>query len=356
MKRLWFTIAMVAVVLVLLEVLARMWSPPSINVDVGTQMHPNAQRIWSLEPSSQSTQFGALVTVDALGMRKPAGSSSAERWLILGDSSFFGHGLADQDTLHAQLSTLWAENGRDVYGQCGAVPGYSIIQTKLWMDELGWSLKPDVLVIGNLWSDNNFDHFQDREWLNSLQHPATKMLRVLTRSQMFLWLANQLRPPTLERGSPHGKISWLRDPTATGLRRVELSDYSETLGRLIEEASKREVGVILVQPANRYRVEGLAGEATWDPYFSVQSALGKHHQVLTVDAAAALSAFAIPAEQAFIDELHPSALANRWIAQAIISAVQGRTESLIPSVTESWEGVTNDPWATQAPFEANIGR
>ena len=111
-----------------------------------------------------------------------------------------------------------------------------------------------------------------------------------------------------------------------------------------------------MQPANRYRLEGLDGEATWDPYFTVQSELGKHHQVLTVDAAAALSAFAIPVEQAFLDELHPSAVANQWIAQAIISAVQGRSESLTPKAAERWRGSTIDRWSKQAPFEANIGR
>ena len=101
------------------------------------------------------------------------------------------------------------------------------------MNEIGWDLKPVFLVVGNLWSDNNFDHFQDAEWMSELNQPKNALIRNLRYSHAFIHLTNLIRPELLKTStpnpSPHAKISWVRNPFATGKRRVPLPIYIEAL-------------------------------------------------------------------------------------------------------------------------------
>ena len=111
--------------------------------------------------------------------------------MVLGDSAY---GLDDDGTLHHHLETALKTEGLDIDVLCGATPGYSILQSIDFMNEIGWNLKPRVLVIGNLWSDNNFDHFQDAEWMSELNQPKKRLIRNLGNSHVFIHLTNLLRP------------------------------------------------------------------------------------------------------------------------------------------------------------------
>ena len=131
-----------------------------------------------------------------------------------------------------------------------------------------------VLVIGSLWSDNNFDHFQDAQWMAELKQPKNKLLRLLRQSHAFVHLTQLLRPDILDsdtpEANPHAKISWVRDPFANGKRRVPLPLYTETLSTLIIEAKSRDIAVLLIQPANRHRLDIVDVEVTWDPISKVR--------------------------------------------------------------------------------------
>ena len=65
------------------------------------------------EPGTQK-QFGATVTIDALGMRATETTPDSDKWLILGDSSFFGHGLDDDGTLHHHLESALRAEGANI--------------------------------------------------------------------------------------------------------------------------------------------------------------------------------------------------------------------------------------------------
>ena len=149
------------------------WTPsnPYQNLDVGMQMQPHFTRIWALKPGVEN-QFGVQVTIDKHGFRQSTEPVGAETWLLLGDSSFFGHGLSDKDTLHELLQEQLKLQEHSIHVRCGGVPGYSILQTQRLMKEIGWETKPKLLLIGNLWSDNNFDHFVDKDWLSALEPPS----------------------------------------------------------------------------------------------------------------------------------------------------------------------------------------
>jgi hypothetical protein len=355
-------ISVALIILVGIEMLFRvMWTPPdySRDLDVGMQLKAHFSRIWSLETGVE-TQFGVSISIDEQGLRRSSLSQDGETWLLLGDSSFFGHGLSDSETLHEHLQKQLHEQGHSIHVRCGGVPGYSILQTERLMNEVGWDLSPKMLLIGNLWSDNNFDHFVDKEWLEALQ-PYSGINALLWNSRLFLWLNHVIRPPKFtKKGDPHSRISWIKEPYQTGRRRVDVQTYMQTLDRLVYEAGERGVGVVLIQPANRYRVEGSVPNATWDPYFEAQRMVASHRGVPIFDAAAYLRVFGLSAQEAFLDELHPTEKANKLLAQGIILSLQavGWPEYFsLPSRTDTPLSVEiPDPWSTGVSFGSNTGQ
>lgn len=144
---------------------------------IGMQLQPHPTRIWSMTPGTQ-TQFGAEVRIDELGMRYSEIEPNTQIWLTLGDSSIFGHGLNDQGTLHDQLERTLKIQGNNVDVLCGATPGYSTLQTLDYLNETGWDLNPDVLILGNLWSDNNFDFFSRSHLDGNPSEPSEPNLTV----------------------------------------------------------------------------------------------------------------------------------------------------------------------------------
>ena len=337
------------------------WNPsnPYQEVDVGMQLRPHFTRIWALKPGVEQ-QFGAKITIDEEGFRRSSVVKGDSTWFVLGDSSFFGHGLRDKETLHEQLQEQLLEQGYSIHVRCGGVPGYSVLQTERMMNEVGWELKPEILLIGNLWSDNNFDHFVDRDWLAALQPPSV-FHQVLWRSRMFGWLQYQISPPEIgKKDDPHRKISWIRDPLAKGARRVDIQTYMTTLDHLIQEAGARGVGVLLIQPANRYRVEGSVPNATWTPYFEAQRMVANHRGVPIFDAAAYLRVFGMNPQEAFLDELHPSGEANHLLAQGMILTLQAAGwPQQLPLPSKDADLIMDsifDPWSEGVDFSSNTGQ
>lgn len=355
MKRLIFTICTFVLTLCIIEGLARLFPLPKLeSPSVGMQLQAHPTRIWSMTPGTQK-QFGSTVTIDNLGMRATDTTPDSEKWLVLGDSSFFGHGLNDDGTLHHHLENALKTEGADIDVLCGSTPGYSTVQSLDFMDEIGWDLKPSVLVIGNLWSDNNFDHFQDAQWIAELNQPKNRSLRFLRQSHTFIQLTQLLRRDLLNasnpEANPHAKISWVRDPFANGKRRVPLPLYIETLSTLLIEAKARNMAVVLIQPANRHRLDIVDVEVTWDPYFKGQSAIANHFDVPIIDVAPTLRAFGLSKTDAFLDDMHPTSQANFWIAQSIVDEWKqsgDATQAWIPTKNSVPDLTIEDRWSTMS--------
>ena len=288
--------------------------------NVGIQMQAHPTRIWSLIPNSQMENFGVQITVDALGMREGIEvKNEKERIMILGDSSFFGHGVKREDTLHAQLAENLRTQGIPTDVQCGAVPGYSIIQSMIFMHEIGWAQNPTMLVIGNLWSDNNFDYFTDKEWIATLRSPFYLWKQNMSRSAIWQFLQYSRNRKTKQEVGTLARISWVKKPMEIPKRRVSLVDYATNLDLLIEEAGKKSIEVILIQPANRNRLHNKNSQEMWQPYFAVQRQIAQHRQIPTFDVAEILQTFSLSPDQAFLDEMHPTGKTNYWLSQSIVN-------------------------------------
>ena len=366
-KKLLFTVFINTVVLCGLEFLTRqLWVPPQPqDIKIGTQMEAHPTRIWGLTPNSTMHNFGVEVQVGEDGLRASKQPSKTEyTWMVLGDSSFFGHGLSDDETLHLQLHRAWKDRGLDVGVLCAGVPGYSILQTEILMDEVGWKNNPDLLIIGNLWSDNNFDRFVDHLWLDQLNAPSARLSRLIHRSVFGRWLREQLHPTRskLEHrqnsSSQLTRISWVREPLQTGVRRVPLAIYAQALDRLVKKAADRGVGVILVQPGNRHRVKGEPGDAMWGPYFEVQKQMAERRSMPIVDVVNILRLFGVDKDAGFLDAMHPTGTANYWLASSLVdlALVKGWPDNrLVPQKDlPVFDEPLEDPWSEQGAFFAPV--
>ena len=240
-----------------------------------------------------------------------------QRIMLVGDSTYFGHGILDDETIIARTVALFQADGLDVDAINGGIPGYSTEQTRLLMEEDGWALEPTLLLIGNLWSDNNFDHFRDADLLRTRK---LWMENPLSRSALFLVVASVIDGIT---GDPQARVvTWMRSSELPehGIRRVPLPRYAHNLDVLVREAKARGIQAGIVTPVNRQMAEKLvAPDLAWKPYFDAQEAVAAHHGIPRIQLAPALveAAKEHGAANLYLDEMHPTALGATYFAQAL---------------------------------------
>ncbi|MCB9742616.1 MAG: SGNH/GDSL hydrolase family protein [Alphaproteobacteria bacterium] len=299
-------------------------SPPEAQLAAaaleGTVMSPHPTRIWA-PPPGELEQFGARTEITAEHLRAVPLTGAPLRALTLGDSSIFGHGLEDADTLHARLRGALARRGVDVDVLCGAIPGYSTEQARVVLEEVGWSLEPDLLIIGTFWSDANVDNFVDRQWLAALRSPQARLRRLARHSRLLEWLRPRRAVEAEGMTDTYQAVSWVQDPLATGARRVPVQEYAQNLDALLVEASARGVGVVLLLPSSVYRLEEGRVEPSAAPYARAMTEVATYRSALLVDTLGALRDRPEPPEQLFLDTLHPTGLTNGLYAERLAWAL-----------------------------------
>lgn len=300
----------------------------------GVVMIGHPTRLWALSPG-RKRNGNATATVNDLGMRgaaptdpKPAGR---KRILVLGDSTFFGHGVGDDETFPAQLEARFRAGGLDVEILNGGVPGYSTEQTRVMLDEVGWSLAPDLLLLGNLWSDNNVDSFRDEDLLRSARARHENPLYV---SYFFRLLVTEI--DGLRGGEGARLVTWTRQSQwpEKGGRRVSLRRYAENLDTMVREAAKRGIGAGIVSPCNINMLAGTyADGASWDVFYDAQRQLAAFHHLPLVETLPAMRAAAgDDAGALFLDVMHPSARGHGVFAEtaeAVLRAAGWPAEPLL---------------------------
>ncbi len=320
-RRLAFSAVPLLALLGIAEVLSRHSPPPLIAPGpMAVLLSPHPTRIWGLSPGTFQ-EAGVEVTIHLDGLRAVPLTGAPHRVLTLGDSSIYGYGLPDALTLHASLGRALADRGVNADVLCGAVPGYSTEQSLQLLEDQGWALEPDLLLIGNLWSDSTVDHFQDRVWVDALDSGPDFVERGLAKSAAWRWLRRALTPA----GAWYLPVGWIRDPTLVGQRRVPLEDYRENLGKLVQDARSRGVQAVMLQPANRIRLRDLDEESphahSWEPWFEAQRTVAAELDVPMVDARQVLKAADLSEDTAFLDDMHPTGAANAAYAAHLASTI-----------------------------------
>ncbi|MDP2305115.1 MAG: SGNH/GDSL hydrolase family protein [Pseudomonadota bacterium] len=291
--------------------------------------------------------------VNSLGLRgdelasvgTPGGGKSA-RILTLGDSSIYGHGVATAEVfgavVAARVSAARGAGGQDAGGVeavNGGVPGYSTFQSLGLLARLAPIVHPDVVIVGNLWSDACRAAITDRAWAAELAgaygpwQPIVAPLALLTDHSA---LARRLRKTVHDRVSPgKGKaneIGWShlfvpepgQAPPAKGgmealsLSRVPLDEYVANLHALA--ASTRAAGglpafLLLPHPIDAEQGVGPVERSYRDALRSVAAA---EHAPL-IDGAAWFAAHPTDAPR-FSDDIHPNTLGHAELATAVLEA------------------------------------
>jgi hypothetical protein len=315
-RRVAFALLPLLFVLGTWEALARR-SPALGPPEMGIVMPAHPTRGWTLRtPSSADPLYRA----DADGLRVSAapGDPAAPLILTTGDSSIFGDGLPDGDTLHDRLQASLEAAGAPARVRTLGVPGYSTIQTRVVLDEVGWDLGPRLLIIGNLWSDSTLERLRDADLLRAARSPLGRAEFWLSHSALFVQLRARLNAA---RGLPATrKVTW-PTPGATGVRRVPIADYAGHLAALLMAARERGVGVIVLALANDQTLlpGGDRRAGPWSPYFDVQARTAAAFGVPVVRAVDALAGK--QPNEVLRDNLHPNEAGAALIADALAAAV-----------------------------------
>lgn len=297
--------------LVGLELAARGVAPmiPSLEIAAGSEervlLNPHPTRLWYTAPGLKESA-GFTASINELGLRGPLPATpkpaDVPRILVLGDSSLFGHGVSDGETLSAQLQTALSERGIRAEVVNGGTPGYSTEQTRLFLEEVGWDLQPDLLFVGNLWSDNNHDWFRDADLLRT----ADLYGGLLGSSALYRLTAGWVDRARGGRGAR--VVGWTESdqaPTEVG-RRVPLPRYAENLAAITDEARERGVGVLFLALTNIERLSGDDPGASWTPYFAAQREVAQWYGSTVIDAHLAFMTSGERVDQLFVDKMHPS--------------------------------------------------
>ena len=292
--------------------------------ELGTPMVPHPTRLWTLAPGTLD-QSGVPAIIDQHGLREAAVGGGEWDVLTLGDSTIFGHNLGEEDTLHQGVRAALLTQGIDADVHCGAVPGYSTLQTRQLLWEEGPRLEPDLLVIGGLWTDAMFEATADKDWMNGLLPPGP-----LLTPQGLIWRLKWLFSSPLEEDgvfnavralAPAPESDWASrsrgGAPSAGVRRVSVGDYASNLDWMLQWAAAREIGAVVLSPANLERLDGLPGSERWQMYLQAQRLVARRRSVLVVDARDALADSGLSGERAFLDGVHPTGEANGIIAEAL---------------------------------------
>ncbi len=316
---------MLVLTLGLLEAGARFLGPqaPSMRGSGWVLMGQHDTRLWGLPPgATQSRPFVANINEQGFRgeipvMPKP---ESVHRLMLVGDSTFFGHGVDDGDTLADQIPAFLTQYGVKAEVVNLGVPGYSTMQTKLELDEVGWQYDPDVLLIGNLWSDNDFAPFTDADLFRTQAlfeqtwWGRSSLLRLISAS------ADRARG-----GSGARIVTWMDndDWPDEGVRRVPIQDYARNLDDIIRDAGSRGVSSVMLTPCNTHLVDGEVQHTPWTAYFDAQAQVADHHGLLHLRACDVMRATGLSSDDLFMDSMHFSETGNKVVGRALAKALLG---------------------------------
>ncbi len=308
------------------EQLAAAEAPPPPPADGAPTLRGNPYLLWEYAPGWRF-ELGVPVHINRLGLRgeeptipKPPGT---RRLIATGDSSVYGYGVAD-----AEVFLQRAARSLGVEGFNAAIPGYSTYQSINLLQLRALALEPDVVIVGNLWSDNNFDDFVDAELLSAYSRwgrsPAGRLRELLRASALFRLLDYELR---VRRGPQAAarRVGWtVGGSGGGGRRRVAIADYAANLDTLVDLALDAGAEVLFLALANREDLRG-SGDApgAWDPYRRVFRETAARRGAPLVAIPQRFRDSGLGADALFLDEMHPSAAGHAIMGEAVAEALAG---------------------------------
>lgn len=259
------------------------------------------------------------IRTNSLGLRsaeitaaKPAG---AVRILALGDSVTFGWGLRAEDAYPSQLASLLAtlRPGHSFEVINAGVSGYGTWQERLWLQETGLSLQPDVVVVqahlndasDNLWGAAGWQG-DSQGWLIEHSYLARLVQRVLGSAA--------------PRSDAPCAADW-----KVGIDRVCWQETEQQLSKLRDVAQAAGATTVLLSSPMRWQVEpGVRDVRAWVDaarYQDVLRQFADRNDWIYVDPLPAFRQAFSSGQSPFLDVGHPNEAGQRLMAQELYNAL-----------------------------------
>jgi hypothetical protein len=287
------------------------WALPS---GENYNLFPHPIRLWTLPNNGEMRTERAVAKINEIGLRSVETHGSPHRILTLGDSNIFGFDLREEETLHVRIQEEFKAFEIDVDVICGGVPGYSSMQSRILMNEVGWDLLPDLLILGSLLSDSSPAKTPD-----ALRTPSSKWLY---SSRALMWLSFLFHK--------HEYIEWWETGGTTV--RVSPQEYRENIEYLLKTAASKNIGALILQPVTQGRFLGRHEAWQW---LNIQRELAQKWNIPVIDAKDSLIENNIQASSAFLDLVHVSPLGSAAQAKSIAKMLNEKgwpQNRLIPSL------------------------
>jgi len=324
------------------------------------EMLGDRNTLWKMRPNYEiPSPIGPPTRINAVGLRDsllPAGrgghkkAAKERRILITGDSSVYGWGVPTgqtfQERLEKQLNEHWPAFHFEVINL--GVPGYSTEQSLRQLQEVGLAYEPDLLVISNVFSDSNFDHFQDAEAL-ALANPDPEGVGALlqkSRSYCALYMGWQNR--LARRGQQANRVlmpgvprdaRWVSEPSRFGVdARVPLQRFVQNIDAMVDLAAEQGAKTLLAPLAQEWDVgrwsmkelpQPQPGQALpWTPYREAIAHLASTRSLVHVPFYRFFSESTQPPHTLFSDAIHPTPQGAQIMAKALFDSLVDNPELL----------------------------
>ena len=312
----------------------RAWESPPPSPQKGVSVMQGNPYLLYEYPPGDHYERGVTVRINSLAMRgpepeipKPVG---VRRFITTGDSSVFGFGVSEEAVFS---SVAAARLGDKAEALIGAVPGYSSFQSINLLRMRAMKTEPDLLVVANIWSDNNFDAFVDKEVLAQAagfeRGFSASAKRLLARSAIYRVADWKLRV----RGSAERvqKVAWQQDSQSRGqigTRRVAINDYASNLESLVAIGAESGAEVLFVILANNEDIKSggpvEVGPKAWDPYRQVMRDTAARHGSPVLDIPTLFQESGKGTGELFLDEMHPTVEGHRLMGEALAAILEER--------------------------------
>lgn len=270
-------------------------------------MRPNGD--WILPGSNK------LVRVNQLGLRggKIGDKGEWERILLLGDSVSFGYGVAEKWSLPNQIQRRLHREGRPVEVINAGVPGWCARQHRLFLEQHGAWLAPD-LVLATVVLNDIPELLQGLSELEASIDLANAMSWMAQRSA----LAATARRMLAAGENPFARVRFIRELTQdpdSPLAKEGMAKELEELTALADAAQEVGASFGLVLLPFRFQVKESGTERPQEQIRAFAQASG----IPVLDILPLLREF--PSVDVFTDKVHFSRLGNEvvsgWIARWI---------------------------------------
>jgi lysophospholipase L1-like esterase len=263
---------------------------------------------WALPRDQVMDWRGTTARINALGLRgrAPISDASAVRILVVGDSSVFGDGVRDRQTLPDQLAQrLVSRKLADV--QNGGVPGYTCPQSTTLIARLQSDFKPDVLVSYNMHSDfrraSPDDRVMAEQRLGPLANTGLGRLISAGTLQMRIWRKRPNHEAPAYEACMKAMVA--RQQAGGGQAVLVIpfteSDFPESPRYGVEEPDAPGTRLVDYRAAMRRVAEASNSPLIDGPAIIVKSGLSK--------------------DAALQDMVHPTAKGHSFLAEAVMLAL-----------------------------------